>query len=241
MVACSSTGWTRGPPTWKRICMESPLDCFKYYTVFKGAVHYAEIILGEEYMAHSTKGRWFNDPVVRGASYYFGYWGVVGFYVPFLNVYFLRIGLSGAQIGIFSTLLPLLMLTIAPFLASLADRWRARVRILAFCIAMTGFTILLLGVSTNYWVLLLLMVLMSIVRSPIAGIGDGLVAKMAVTHNVNFGAMRMWGSFGFAAIAIISGISWEKLGYQPMFVVACLGFLPVAWLATRLDEEAAAP
>ncbi len=192
-------------------------------------------------MAHSAKGRWLHNPVVRGASYYFGYWGVVGFYVPFLNVHFLQIGLSGSQIAIFSTLLPLLMLTSAPFVASLADRLRARVRILAACIAITGITIYLLGVSTNYWVLLPLMLLMSIVRSPIAGIGDGLVAKMSVTHNVNFGAMRMWGSFGFASIAIISGFAWQKFGYQPMFVAACLGFLPVAWLASRLDEEAAAP
>ena len=192
-------------------------------------------------MADSVSRRRTDNPVVRGASFYFGYWGVVGFYVPFLNVHFLQIGLSGSQIALFSTLLPLLMLTTAPLVASLADRLRARVRILAICIAITGITIYLLGVSTNYWVLLALMLLMSIVRSPIAGIGDGLVAKMAVTHNVNFGAMRMWGSFGFAAIAIISGVAWQKFGYQPMFLAACLGFLPVAWLASRLDEEAAAP
>ncbi len=192
-------------------------------------------------MAHSSKGRWVQNPVVRGASYYFGYWGVVGFYVPFLNVYFLQIGLTGSQIAIFSTLLPLLMLTSAPLIASFADRLRARVRILALCIAITGIAIFLLGLSTNYWVLLSLMLLMSIVRSPIAGIGDGLVAKMSVMHKVNFGAMRMWGSLGFATVAIISGFAWQKFGYQPMFVAACLGFLPVALLASRLDEEAAAP
>jgi hypothetical protein len=105
--------------------------------------------------------------------------------------------------------------------ASLADRWRARVRILAVCIAMTGITILSLGVSTNYWVLLPLMLLMSIARKPHRpALVMGPVAKMAVTHHVNFGAMRMWGSFGFASIAIISGFAWQKFGYQPMFVVA---------------------
>ncbi|MEY2845893.1 MAG: hypothetical protein RL076_1439, partial [Chloroflexota bacterium] len=35
------------------------------------------------------------NPVLRGSLYYFGYWGVVGFYVPFLFVHFKEIGLSG--------------------------------------------------------------------------------------------------------------------------------------------------
>ncbi|MEY2846527.1 MAG: hypothetical protein RL076_2073, partial [Chloroflexota bacterium] len=90
---------------------------------------------------------------LRGSLYYFGYWGVVGFYVPFLFVHFKEIGLSGTQIAIFATMLPLLMLTSAPYIASLADRWRARVRILAGCIALTGISIYLLGTSTNYFVL----------------------------------------------------------------------------------------
>lgn len=181
------------------------------------------------------------NPVLRGALYYFGYWGVVGFYVPFLFVHFKEIGLSGTQIAIFATMLPLLMLTSAPYIASLADRWRTRVRILAGCIALTGISIYLLGTSTNYLVLAPLMLFMSIVRSPIAGIGDGIVAKMAVHHQVNFGTMRMWGSLGFATIAIMSGAIWQQTGYAPMFVAACIGFLPVAAIALLLDEEEAPP
>ena len=90
---------------------------------------------------------WLRNPVLRGALYYFGYWGVIGFYVPFLFVHFKEIGLSGTQIGIFATMLPLLMLTSAPYIAGFADRWRARVRILAVCITLTGISILLLGTS----------------------------------------------------------------------------------------------
>ena len=192
-------------------------------------------------MAITRLPSWLQNPVVRGALYYFGYWGVIGFYVPFLFVHFKEIGLSGTQIGIFATMLPLLMLTSAPYIAGIADRWRARVRILAVCITLTGISILLLGTSDNYLVLAPLMLLMSVVRSPIAGIGDGIVAKMAVQHNVNFGAMRMWGSFGFASIAILSGYIWQQTGYAPMFVVACIGFIPVALIALLLDEEEIPP
>ena len=138
------------------------------------------------------------NPTVRGALYYFGYWGVVGSYIPFLYVHFQEIGLTGTQIALFATMLPLMMLTTAPLIANYADRSKRRRAILAICIVLVGGSMFLLGQGETFWHLLPLMLLMSFVRSPIAGIGDGLVARMAVKNGVNFGSMRLFGSFGFA-------------------------------------------
>lgn len=181
------------------------------------------------------------SPAVRGAIYYFAFWGVVGVYIPFMFVHFKQIGLTGTQIGLFATFMPLMMLTTAPIVANFADRRRIRTRVLALCIVLLGISLALIGLTNEFWLLLPFMLFMAFVRSPIAGIGDGLVAKMAVTHGVNFGSMRLWGSFGFASIAAISGIFWQQYGYQPMFLVACIGFCAMAVLALVLDEEAAAP
>jgi PPP family 3-phenylpropionic acid transporter len=190
-------------------------------------------------MARSFTKNW--SPAVRGAVYYFAFWGVVGVYIPFMFVHFKQIGLTGTQIGLFATFMPLMMLTTAPIVANYADRWRMRTRVLAICIALLGISLALLGSTNEFWLLFPFMLFMAFVRSPIAGIGDGLVAKMAVTHGVNFGSMRLWGSFGFATIAAVSGIFWQQYGYQPMFLVACIGFCAMAALALLLDEEAAAP
>jgi hypothetical protein len=48
--------------------------------------------------------------------------------MPFINIRFARLGLSGGQIGLLSALLPLMTLSAAPALAALADRrgWRWR-------------------------------------------------------------------------------------------------------------------
>ncbi len=181
------------------------------------------------------------SPATRGALYYFAFWGVVGVYIPFMFVHFKQIGLTGTQIGLFATFMPLMMLTTAPIVANFADRLRMRTRVLAVCIALLGISLALIGSTNEFWLLLPYMLLMAFVRSPIAGIGDGLVAKMAVTHGINFGAMRLWGSFGFASIAAVSGVVWQQNGYQPMFLVACIGFIVMSVLALILDEEAAAP
>ena len=172
-----------------------------------------------------TLPRVLRSPTVRGALYYFGYWGVVGAYIPFLYVHFQEIGLTGTQIAVFATMLPLMMLTTAPLIANYADRSQRRRILLAVCIVLVGGSMLLLGYGDTFWQLLPLMLLMSFVRSPIAGIGDGLVARMAVKNGVNFGAMRLYGSLGFATVATVCGYLWQRFGYMPMFAVAFVGFL----------------
>lgn len=181
------------------------------------------------------------SPVVRGALYYFAFWGVVGVYIPFMFVHFKQIGLTGTQIGLFATFMPLMMLTTAPFVANYADRYRLRRVILAICIALLGISLAWIGLFNEFWLIFPAMLFMAFVRSPIAGIGDGLVAKMAVMHGVNFGSMRLWGSLGFASVAAVSGVFWQQYGYSPMFWVSCIGFCGIALLALLLDEEVAAP
>mgnify|MGYP002147859069 CR=1 FL=1 len=40
------------------------------------------------------------------------------------------------------------------------------------------------------------------VQGPVGPIGDSLMARMAVRHRLDFGAMRLWGSLGFALVAL---------------------------------------
>ena len=73
-------------------------------------------------------------------------------------------------------------------------------------------------------------------RSPSLPIADGLIARMAVRHRLNFGSMRLWGSFGFAAVSILSGIAWRQIGYRTMFLAAAAAVLPALLAARRLQE-----
>ena len=175
-------------------------------------------------------------PARRGSIYYLAYWAAIGIYNPFTNVYFVNLGLSGREIGLLSALLPLLTLTVAPALAGLADRRGWRVRILALSLAGMGVALLLLSFPRSFLVLAPIMVLLALARSPIAPVADSLVARMAARHRLNFGGMRLWGSLGFALVAIASGALWQRAGYSFMFVLAGLAFLPVALCALLLEE-----
>lgn len=176
------------------------------------------------------------SPLGRGSLYYLGFWTAAGSFSPFINVYYVNLGLNGQQVGFLAMLFPLTTLLFATPLASLADRRRWRIPILRVALAGSAITFFLLGFPRTFLALAAFVVLMSFFFTPIIPIADSVVARMATRNGLNYGSMRLWGSFGFATAAIACGAMWEQVGFAPMFVVSSLLFLPVIWHAGRLDE-----
>jgi PPP family 3-phenylpropionic acid transporter len=176
------------------------------------------------------------SPLGRGSLYYLGFWGSMGVFMPFINVHFADLGLNGRQIGLLAALVPLMTLVYAPPLSALADRRRRRVPLLRRLIVGLILTFFLLGFARTFFALALLMALLSLFLSPIVPIADSLIAQMSVRYRLNYGSMRLWGSFGFAVMAISCGALWQQVGFGPMFILTSLVFLPLVWLANLLEE-----
>lgn len=176
------------------------------------------------------------SPAQRGSLFYFAYFAALAIYYPFLNVYLKSLGLSGLQIGILAAVGPALTFVIATPLAALADRRAWRKRILAGSLAGVGVAILLLIFPTGFWALLAIMVLRAIVYGPSTSLADSMIVRMAAKNRLNYGGMRLWGSFSFAVASVVCGAIWQHFGYRPMFVVAGLIYLAVACGVPALDE-----
>src|SRR4051794_23488314 len=166
------------------------------------------------------------SPAVRGGLFYLGFWGIIGVYAPFLNVYFVRLGLSGRQLGLLATLYPLMTMVVAPMLSAVADRRGWRVPLLALGVAGMVVALVLLRLPKTFVLLLPLMAFLALVRSPISPVADSLIARMAVRHRLDYGRLRVWGSISFAIIALACGAIWEWVGYAPMFLTAAVLFVP---------------
>ncbi|HOU14757.1 MAG TPA: MFS transporter [Anaerolineae bacterium] len=180
------------------------------------------------------------SPYWRASLFYFSLWAVMGAQMPFFNVYFARLGLSGLQIGILSAAFPLMTLLVGPALALLADRRRWQKRMLLISIGGTGALLILFIFPRTFAPLLLLVLVRAALFSPMMSIGDGMVARMAARHRIDYGKLRLWGSLSFAIAALICGALWERWGFQAMFIVTSLLTLPVLWSATGLEESAPA-
>ena len=179
-------------------------------------------------------------PATIGAAYYGFFWPMVAMYAPYFNVYLLELGFSGTQIGILAAVFPLFALVVSPALSALADRRGWRLRLLQISLLGWAVVLLLYRFPTSFSAFLLLVILESAMRSPTLPIADGVIAQMAVRHRLNFGNMRLWGSFGFATFSILSGIAWQQIGYRSMFLAAALAALPALLIARRLEEGSVA-
>jgi len=178
------------------------------------------------------------SPYWRAAFFYFSLWAIIGCQMPFFNVYFARLGFSGLQIGILSAAFPLMTLFVGPALSLLADRRHWQKRMLLISIGGTGALLILFIFPRTFAPLLVLVLVRAVLFSPMMSIGDGLVARMAARHHLDFGKLRLWGSLSFAVAALVCGALWERWGFQAMFIVTSVLTLPVLWAATGLEARA---
>ena len=101
-------------------------------------------------------------PALRGALFYLFHWGAYGAYVPFLNVYFVKLGFSGRQLGLLAMLFPLGVLLCSPPLAALADQAEHRIPMLQIALAGVVLSFILLGYPTTFGMVVMVMVLLAI-------------------------------------------------------------------------------
>jgi len=175
--------------------------------------------------------------MARGSLFYFGFFGAMGMFLPFLTVYFRQdLGFSGRQIGFLSLVQPLIMLLVAIPIASLADHKRWRVLLLK--ISILGFSIMMMFAifprSFLFW--MCCRFIMALFASPATPLADSMIARMALTHKLNYGSMRLWGSVSFAVMAASCGMIWEHIGLRMMLPITGMVILFVIGSASLLEE-----
>jgi PPP family 3-phenylpropionic acid transporter len=176
------------------------------------------------------------SPAFRASGFYLTFFFTLAVYLPFLNIYFRTLGMSGWQIGILAALMPTGSFLAVPLITMLADRLGWRIRLLTASVCGTAAALLLFLVPTKFLSLVLVMAFFSVTYSAVVPLADTSIVRMSVRHDLNYGGLRLWGSLGYAISATASGVLWQHTGYRPMFVVAALFSLAVALSAHSLEN-----
>lgn len=157
-------------------------------------------------------------PALRGSAYYAVFFGVVGMYFAYVNVVFLQRGLNGVQIGLINAVSAVMILISSPLLTSLADRTGWHRPILAVAHLFFGAAIFSLHFTTSFPLILAIIAVGSFCSAPASPLSDMLVVRMAARHDLDFGHMRLWGSLGFTAVCLVSGVIWNRVGFGYLFL-----------------------
>lgn len=162
-------------------------------------------------------------------AYYFAFMGGWGFVLPFINLFYISLGLSGTQIGTIGSVSSIVGLIVSPIIVSeIKKRPQAR-GILQASLMLAAVVYFLLGQQTAFFPIILIVFLQSLVGAGIMPASDAMAVHVSEEAGTGYGSVRVWASVGWILIVPTSGWLIERLGFEA-------GFLGVSlmWLAAAL-------
>ncbi|PAV31241.1 hypothetical protein CIL05_00880 [Virgibacillus profundi] len=151
----------------------------------------------------------------------------------FLNLYYVDVGLTTAQIGILFAVGPFVMIFAQPFWGMLTDYWGSPKITLFIMIIGSLATALFFPFSFEFEQLLYLNIIYFFFQSSIPPIADATALSLLDDRN-DFGKIRLWGSFGYAVGVMSVGKILDLFGLQLMFILHSCFLLIALLLALRL-------
>lgn len=157
------------------------------------------------------------SPLVNARALYCFYYMALGAFMPFINLYYERMGLSGVQIGTLAALPVFLAVTVTFLWGAAADAFHLNRAILRTVLFLAPLAAFMLSRSNNFAALIPFVLAYALVTSPIVPLLDSNALEVAKEFNRSFGEMRVWGSIGWAVSTWLVGLLIEALNINWLF------------------------
>ncbi|SDO13215.1 MFS transporter, PPP family, 3-phenylpropionic acid transporter [Alkalicoccus daliensis] len=169
------------------------------------------------------------------------YFGLGGLF-PLLTVYLQSdVGLSGAQIGVITSIGPVIMIMVQPLWGMLSDYTRKPKIILVIAsigAGCSGFTYLF---AAEHFTFVIIASLVAVFQSAMIPLSDSIAMNYVKRNGGDYGKIRMWGAVGFAVAVWIMGNLSDLLGLEVIFYGFAIVLLMSSFFAANMPNEPAAP
>ncbi|MFZ0548177.1 MAG: MFS transporter [Candidatus Promineifilaceae bacterium] len=157
------------------------------------------------------------SPPTLSAAMYFSFFMALGAFMPFLNLYYERLGMTGIQIGTLSAVPILVASSTVLIWGSIADKKQWHRGILRISFLFGAVTILLLSTANTFQMLLVYVVVYAFFTSPTVPLLDSAALEAGETSGRTYGELRLWGSVGWSISAIFIGYVIQRLAIGWIF------------------------
>ena len=160
--------------------------------------------------------------------FYFCWFAALGFYIPYIGLYYRAAGLDLAQIGLLVALPGLLQIIATPLWGLVADGLQIHRVLLPLTVAGTLLPVLLTGRTGSFELLLALVAILALFTAPVTPLADSATLALLGERRSCYGALRVWGAVGWGLSTLAAGMLIQRLGLAIVFPgYALIGALAV--------------
>jgi PPP family 3-phenylpropionic acid transporter len=173
------------------------------------------------------------DRLVIG-SQYFLYFGVLGMYLPFFNLYCYHLGFSGLNIGILSAVRSVAMVVFPLIWGTLADRLGARRSIYILCSFASALIWMQYLFTVDFSPMLAITIVYGTFYAPIISFLEAFTMDILGKEKKSYGHLRVWGSISFITVVLVLGKIIDLYSIEVIVVLILAGLLMFAFMSTRI-------
>ncbi|MBC2742191.1 MAG: MFS transporter [Desulfosarcina sp.] len=167
---------------------------------------------------------------------YFLYFGAMGVFLPYFNLYCLEIGFSGFQIGTLSAVRAAVLIIFSILWGLLADRKGIRRPIYILCsFASTALWALFLF-TTDFRFMLVITIIYGAFYAPIISFLEAFAMDVLGKTKHRYGHTRAWGSIAFGAYYGFFSIHLAQLGHGGSFIGLCWALASTAEVVVMINS-----
>jgi PPP family 3-phenylpropionic acid transporter len=173
---------------------------------------------------------------------YFLFFAAVGGFFYYLFIYYTQIGLTSTQIGILSSVGPLIGMLAGPVWGWLSDRFSLTRPLFIFAAASVMCTTYLLSTTVQFTWILILTILGSCFSSPLMTLLDSTTLILLGERRDLYGQQRLWGSAGYIVTSYFFGQFLQVYGMHWIFpgYIAIMGIYLLVSFGLPLQRPKAA-
>jgi MFS transporter, PPP family, 3-phenylpropionic acid transporter len=175
------------------------------------------------------------------AAQYFLYFGIMGAYLPFFNLYCYSLAFTGWQIGALSALRSIVLILFSILWSVASDRYRARRTIYLICNFFSAALWGLFLMTTDFSWMMVITVFYGVFYSPLISFLETFSMEALGKNKKQYGRMRAWGSVAFITMVMVLGRFIESHTVTIILGVILVTSWVQALLALRLPRMAESP
>jgi PPP family 3-phenylpropionic acid transporter len=176
----------------------------------------------------------FTFPPAIAAQYFF-YFGAMGVFLPYFNLYCFHIGFDGVQIGLLSSIRSITAIIFPLVWGALADRLNMKKPVFVACCFLSAASWGGFLLTADYAAMLVISVVYGIFYSPIISFMEALTVDTLGPEKQSYGKVRAWGSMSFILMVLAMGWLIDRFSISIILTAILAGSLIQALLSVRLS------